>query len=404
MLIFAKQNHNALDTIRLLFVALLLVGTSQLSKAQRTDQIQVPIVTAVPFLTHSPDARSASLGFTGVATSPDAFSMYYNPAKYAFLENEHTMLASGFNTYTGSLSQNRIMLHGIFAQKFAHSALAATMRYTFGDKIYVATPDSPVPFAFRPMDWAFDVAYSHCFSEYLSAGIAGRYIHSNVASLSGSDKKTSSIAADVSVYYKHPLGNLVDLSLGATVANIGGKMDYAAEWDCVRSFIPTTLRTGAGFKFNFHPKNTLTINLEFSKLLVPTPPIRFAHGSILYGFDDNVSVFRGMFQSFYDASGYAFDYSTNDYEYVGVFYQELHEISTGLGLEYSLADCFFARSGMHFSAKSAGSDICLTEGVGLHFGIFGMDVSYYYCLRNSDYYNMGQSWQGILRWDMYFAF
>ncbi|MCQ2302334.1 MAG: type IX secretion system outer membrane channel protein PorV [Bacteroidales bacterium] len=388
-----------MKTRRILFVVLLFVGASLLSSAQN---LSSPITTAVPFLTHSPDARSASLGFTGVATSPDAFSMYYNPAKYAFLENEQTIIASGFNTYS-NIALNRIMLHGAFAHKFGNSAFAATMRYSFGNKVYVVTPASPEPFGFRPANLAFDVAYSHCFSECFSAGFAGRYIHSNAALLSGNDKKMSSIAGDVSVYYKRPLGNLVDLSLGAAVANIGTKMNYFSPRSEEAEFIPTSLRVGSGFKFKFHPKNTLSVNLEFSKLLVPTPPIRNANGSVLYGFDDNVSVFRGMLQSFYDATGYAYDSQTDSYKPVSSFYQELCEISTGIGLEYSLADKFFVRSGYYHGSNSESFVNCFTQGLGMHFGIFGMDLSYvlYFHGPTCSIYS---ATQGIFRWDMYFAF
>jgi hypothetical protein len=46
------------------------------------------ITTAVPFLMISADARASGLGEQGVATSPDAFSQHWNPAKYIFLDNE----------------------------------------------------------------------------------------------------------------------------------------------------------------------------------------------------------------------------------------------------------------------------------------------------------------------------
>ena len=42
------------------------------------------ITTAVPFLMISADARASGLGEQGVATSPDAFSQHWNPAKYVF--------------------------------------------------------------------------------------------------------------------------------------------------------------------------------------------------------------------------------------------------------------------------------------------------------------------------------
>ena len=41
------------------------------------------ISTAVPFMMIAPDARSSAMGDVGVSTSPDVYSMHWNPAKYA---------------------------------------------------------------------------------------------------------------------------------------------------------------------------------------------------------------------------------------------------------------------------------------------------------------------------------
>ena len=46
------------------------------------------ITTAVPFLLISPDSRAGGMGDVGVATSPDANSLHWNPAKFAFVEDE----------------------------------------------------------------------------------------------------------------------------------------------------------------------------------------------------------------------------------------------------------------------------------------------------------------------------
>src|SRR5690606_23584558 len=62
-----------------LSIALLCLIGFQAAKAQ--DRV---ITTGVPFLMIAADARSAGLGDQGVATSADAFSQQYNPAKYAF--------------------------------------------------------------------------------------------------------------------------------------------------------------------------------------------------------------------------------------------------------------------------------------------------------------------------------
>ena len=114
-----------MKTRRLLFAAMLLFGAASLCHAQALQANS--ITTAVPFLTNTPDAHGSALGFSGVATSPDAFSMFYNPAKYAFMSNDHTMIASGFNAFRTFPDQ--YMLYGAFAQRIGKSVLAAPAYY-----------------------------------------------------------------------------------------------------------------------------------------------------------------------------------------------------------------------------------------------------------------------------------
>ena len=60
------------------------------------------ITTGVPFLMISPDARAAGMGELGVATSADAYSQQWNPAKYIFSISERG-LALSYTPYLLSL-------------------------------------------------------------------------------------------------------------------------------------------------------------------------------------------------------------------------------------------------------------------------------------------------------------
>ena len=46
------------------------------------------ITTGVPFLLIASDARAASMGDMGVATSVDVYSQFWNPSKYVFAESK----------------------------------------------------------------------------------------------------------------------------------------------------------------------------------------------------------------------------------------------------------------------------------------------------------------------------
>ncbi len=400
-----------MKTQRILIAALLLLGSLPVSVAQ-TYSPNI-ITTAVPFLKNTPDARGASLGFNGVATSPDAFSMFYNPAKYAFMSNDHTMIASGFDFNPNRfISPSPFLLFDAFAQKIGNSAIAATARYCSCGEIEYRDQYNQSLGTYRPREFAVDIAYSYRFGDYLSAGVAGRFIHSSlITGMSGYNVKSSSIAGDVSVYYKRPMGNVVDFSLGASITNIGTKMSYNSS-SSKKSFIPTNLRLGTGVKLNFNPKNSLAVNVQFSKLLVPTSPIiaRDNYGNplynedgtyqIAYGMDNDVSVVQGMIQSFYDAPGCGYN-SNHELVHYGKLYEELCEINTGIGLEYNLADHFFARSGYYYQSALKGNHKYATLGAGMRFGIFGMDLSYAIPVNTV----VGTNPYGnVFCWDMYFSF
>ena len=87
------------------------------------------ITTGVPFLLIASDARAASMGDMGVATSADVFSQHWNPSKYVFSENK-----SGFGlSYTPYLSKlvNDISLGNItyYNRLNEGSAFAVSFKY-----------------------------------------------------------------------------------------------------------------------------------------------------------------------------------------------------------------------------------------------------------------------------------
>ncbi|HRZ77102.1 MAG TPA: PorV/PorQ family protein, partial [Bacteroidales bacterium] len=71
-----------------LMAGLIAMGTVQAQDNNYLGQELNTITTAVPFLMISPDARAGSMGDAGVATSPDAASMHWNAAKYAFIDKD----------------------------------------------------------------------------------------------------------------------------------------------------------------------------------------------------------------------------------------------------------------------------------------------------------------------------
>lgn len=339
------------------------------------------ITTAVPFLLIAPDARAGAMGDAGVASSPDAHSMHWNPAKYAFIEKD-----MGFSiSYSPWLRElvNDINLAYVSGYKKLdkQSAIAGSLLYfSLGDITFTDVVGNSLG-NYRPSEFAFDLTYSRKLSDYFSGAIAARYINSNLTqgqSTSGGQETHAgqSVAADVAFYYQKPVRfdqNLKGtLAFGANISNLGAKISYTETTE--RDFIPTNLRLGTALTLNIDDFNKLSILLDFNKLLVPTPPIYdidtlgnplFGPDNkkiILSGKDPNVGIVSGLFQSFGDAPG--------------GFEEELREITYSIGAEYWYDNQFAIRAGYFHESMYKGNRQYFTLGAGLKYNVFGLDFAY----------------------------
>ena len=349
------------------------------------------ITTAVPFVSISPDARGGAMGDCGVATTPDVYSMHYNPAKYVYREDKFAG-GLGYSPWLRQLVPDMNLAYLALAYKINdRSAVAGTLRYFSCGEIEFRDSHNESLGKYSPNEWAIDATYSRMLGDYLAGAVAGRFIYSDLTqNQSDYGRPGISVAADVAVYYKRPVEWFssmdADFAWGAAITNIGSKISYNGQSDR-RDFIPTTLRLGAGLKLELDEYNSLGFNLDFTKLMVPTPPVIARNDQnqpiynddgtyqILYGYDNNVSVVQGMIQSFYDAPGYGYN-SKHELVNYGRFYEELCEINIGGGIEYWYNNIFAVRAGYFNETALKGNRKFVTLGAALKYNVFGLDVSY----------------------------
>src|SRR5690606_32641581 len=164
-----------------LFVANSMVAQQQLPMPDGKPLSYNPaITTGVSFLTISPDARSGALGDMGVATSADAFSQFYNPAKYAFAEKQQGFAVS-YTPYMSKIASD-ISLMGVsyYNRVNERSAVGASLRYFTLGEINL-TDQSGLPLGTeKPNEFSVDVSYTIKFSDNFGLAVAGRYISSNL--------------------------------------------------------------------------------------------------------------------------------------------------------------------------------------------------------------------------------
>lgn len=344
------------------------------------------ITTAVPFLLICPDSRQGGMGEVGVATPADGNSIHWNSAKLAFAEKK-SGTAISVTPWLRQLVPDIYLYYVSGYSKISKTqAIGASLRYfslgniTFTDIVGNTTGQ------FRPNEFSLDVAYSQKLSETFSAGMAMRYIRSNLTGnytlSSGQVTRPGQTAAvDVGLYYqskKIMVGDYKSIATaGLSITNIGGKISYSVK----RDFVPINLRLGGGLKMNIDDYNTFGIYGDINKLLVPTQPIyKKALDSlgnetpfdaidpatnekvIAAGKNPDVPVARGMIQSFSDAPG--------------GFKEEMKEINFSIGFEYWYAKTFAVRAGYFNEASTKGNRKFFTAGIGLKYNVFGLDMAY----------------------------
>jgi hypothetical protein len=326
-----------------------------------------PIQTVVPFLMIAPDSRSGAIGDAGVATSPDVYSMHWNPAKFAFIDGKAGVGIS-YAPWLRNLVPdiNIAYLTGYYRIDKKQVASASLVYSSLGDVPF--TDDfGNLERTFKPNEFAIDLGYSRIFAKNFSGGIAFRFIYSNLTggTYSGGDatKPGISFAADISGYYRKDI-NLFskdgDIGFGLNFSNIGSKMSYSDGQ--TSDFIPMNMRIGTSSSIYLDNFNKISLAFDLNKLLVPTPPIYNSDGEIVDGKDPNVSVPIAIFQSFYDAPG--------------GFSEEMHEITYSIGAEYWYNNQFAIRAGYFHEHETKGNRKYFTAGAGFRFKGFTIDFSY----------------------------
>ena len=369
---------------KILFTAILSVLFTNMKAQDIKNQLN-PIYHGVTSLAIAPDARSAGLGDVGAATDPDVNSQFWNPAKYPFCISRAGISLN----YTPWLRQitNDIDLANItgYYRLGDYDALSASLRYFSLGEVYTSLDADAM--TIKPYEMAFDIAYSRMLSETFSAGVALRYIYSDLG-YSDDDETTpgSAFAADIALYhngYINISGHESQLGWGLNISNIGSKISY--DDGNTSEFIPTNMRFGLSLLYPIDEYNTITIAADANKLLVPTRPTMDQYiehmieteGGTAADYENNFSDYRtwlegegyfnvspisGIFKSFGDAPN--------------GFKEELQEIQWSAGLEYAYNNQFFLRAGYHYEHPNKGNRTYFTVGAGFKMNVFSLDAGY----------------------------
>ncbi len=327
-----------------------------------------PVLTAVPSLSIAPDARAGGMGDAGVATAPDVYSQYWNPAKYAFATTRFAVGVS-YTPWLRKIVNDIALMNAVGYYKLGsdnNQAVSASVRYFSIGDVNLTDQFGEMTRTIAPYEMAVDLGYSRKLTETFSGSVAVRYIRADYSGADDEGSPGSTFAADIAGYNESYLNigrSESLLSFGFNISNIGGKISNND--GATSSFIPTNMRIGASLMYPVSEVSTLSFSLDANKLLVPTPPTREHSGD---KFNEDMAKYldgnsiSGIFKSFSDAPG--------------GFSEELKEISYSAGVEYDYDSKFKVRTGYFNENKMKGNRQYFTFGAGFKMNAFQLDASY----------------------------
>ena len=363
-------------------LSLLIICLLSLQAVRAQDNNRA-ITTGVPFLLIPADARAAGMGDVGVATSTDAFSQQYNPAKYAFALDEQGISVS-YTPYLTAIVNDISLGQVTYYNKInERSAFAGSLRYFGLGEIQLTNENGDALQTVNPNEFAIDLSYSLKLGERFSMAVAGRYIRSNLKIPDDNNDASAgnSFAVDVAGYYQSEQIAYDDFDgrwrAGFNFQNMGPKISYDND-EFSSNFLPAQMKLGGGFDFIFDEYNKLGLTVEVNKLMVPTPQKPeyidldgdgvISPSEISTAISTNNDNYRkigwvsGIFKSFGDAPD--------------GFKEELKEFTYAVGAEYTYQDSFSLRTGYFNENQTKGARKYFTLGAGFKYSSVKVDVSY----------------------------
>ena len=288
-----------------------------------------PLTTAVSFLQVGPDARTGGMGEVGAALPDDMNAQHWNAAKYAFSKSKLGVSA----TYSPWLAGLGLGLQDIYmAYLSGHlklsslDAISLSLTYfSLGEMDITDYDGNPIIEDVKPHEFALDAAYSRKLTDNFSMAVTGRFIYSNLTTVSNVSTNTTDLkpglagAADVALFYQTELktNNLYKSLIGAglTISNIGNKISYSTDME--KDFLPANFRLGVAYTMYVDKFNKLTFEFDVNKLLVPstviyktdtvngkaTKVVDQAETMITAKDPRDVSVIDALYRSWFDAPG-----------------------------------------------------------------------------------------------------
>ncbi len=357
----------------------LLVMTA-LTAYTQNDYYQ-PAITALDFLDIESNVRLGGCGDVGVVAAafyPDA-GLSQNPATLAG-RGRHAGISISYMPWFRNLTKG-IYLSGLnaFYSIDEKNVVGYSFKYMHYGDVYIHDLYGNLIAATRKYEFSHQITYARLLMEHLRVGAGLKYIrgyHGRFDLPGGYElKPVNTVAVDIGAEYElnFPLSqqSLFNLHFGAAIRNFGPKVSYTTNHEVPKKFLPTSLGIGILVNPDLYLDNKTRINLELSyqavKYLVPSAPVYDDSGgtlTIVDGKDPDISPFRALYQSFYDAPD----------GFTGEMQEILHKIGFEFRANIEKHIYIALRAGATMGHETIGPGNYRTLGFGL--GLYGFTFDY----------------------------
>lgn len=304
----------------------LLAGDASRKGTAGAEQLLVPV-----------GARSIATAGAFVSNVLGVESIYYNPAGLDKMTGSEAQFS-----YMNYFADINVSYFAIGTSLDIGSFALSYKSFDFGEIPITdfANPDGTGQ-TFSPNYWTMGLTYSNSITDRVAAGVTFKLINEEIMNTSA-----TGAAIDFGVQYKFN----DNLSLGASVKNIGGNMTYTGEDLKLKTEIPNTAySSGNG-----------TFEIDTEEFQIPS----YFELSLAYNLmmDENNNVLiGGTFRN------------NNNFEDLGK-----------IGLEYNFSNTLFIRGG--YTAQLENSDESIynfTVGAGINYEMVdGINIKFDYAFRN----------------------
>ena len=321
------------------------------------------IVTAVPFLLISVNARTSSMGDAGTASPITSNAVETGISRAAFIPEK-----VGFNlTYVpwlNNLVKDRKLVYASgFLKLTERSTIVTSLKYLSYGQFDLIDDNKVGQGAVNPSEFAMGFGIARSFGSNFSLATNVKYIRSNLYSVESNNVQIqggSDFAVDVSAFQRIEFVNAANptaLGLSLNILNIGPKMAYY--YDASKKYyLPTVLKLGSALTLGDNANNKFIFAFDVNKLLVASSEPDPDREDV----QKEKSVLEGMLSSFSDSRE--------------GFSGEWKEIGFSLGVEYSYDDKVAFRTGYNYQDKQKGFGSFFSVGTGIKYKNIGVDISY----------------------------